>query len=389
MKKFNYIIVLLLFMVFVLPINTFAADVMELIPVGTNTSVNTKLFQYDFVANTNGITFSNIKNNSNNKVPVSINILLFDTEKKNIGYLTYCSDKDLSSDYSGFKLNAAANSSFYINISSKYFVEGKTNSDIKYIAVQDENKYCEIGGYSKYNGLTLKEINDGGVIASDGVKSKMLSSVLKNNLVMIISIALFISIGFLFIIGLFINSLHRKIYNRGSILAFLPIANIYLCVKLSFGSTVGIIYIIGVVCSLFVSRIIPLFSSVVGLLGGLSFCVVIIKLVTKNYFLFIGNEPDSVKSLKNKKIIVKQEKVVPTVQDVVAENKEESLDLSYGNTYNVNKTNSAVDDMFNFNGNIDNNVNNSNNTFINTNQSSTNTTNNNKEEESDLSKFFQ
>ena len=425
MKRFKvYIFIFVLTFLF-LPIKAFAASTMELIPVGTNANVNTDLFEYNFVFNTTDVNFSSIKNNTANKVPVSINILLFDENKKNIGYLTYCSDKDISSDYAGFKLNPSASTNFYIKVVPKYLVDGNNSSDIKYIAVQDENKYCRIGGYDKYKGLTLEQISGGRVSAenNENVRLTQIKSFLKNNLLQIILITGFIIFGFIFILGLFINTLHRKIYNHGNILSFVPVANMYLCVKLSFGSTVGLVYVIALVASILLSTIIPMLSTLVGLLGIVSFIVVIYKLLSKNYSLFIGSDRS-----KDNNITLKQEKiekkepvdvpVTPTVEEVIAENKEEALDLSYGtkssdvtnNNVNINtnidlnantsdisdssNSNSAFDDMFDFNGNVDKTVNTDtgNNKFINgsVTQNETSTSENkNKEGESDLSKFFQ
>lgn len=164
MKKIVFLLVLLL-----LPIMVYAEDVQTLIPVGTKASVETEKFDYNnFIYNTNVdekgnglITFESIKNNMVTKQHVSINILLFDENQKNIGYLTYCSVRDYDSNNP--KDDIAGNSSepFSIKVVSKYFVEGKKAKDVKYISVYDENKYCQIGGYDRYKDLTLDEIING------------------------------------------------------------------------------------------------------------------------------------------------------------------------------------------------------------------------------------
>ena len=442
MKKIKSLILLfILFVGIALPFNTYA-DVYktgELIPLNTNASVTTDLFQYDFVVgssiNDKGnsqITFSNIKNFSSDKVPVSINILLFDSEQKNIGFLTYCSEKDVSTEYAGYKLNGNGNTSFYINIVSRYFVDNKTAADVKYVAVLDENKYCHIGGYDKYAGLTIDEINNGGLNMSEDAQLIQSLGFLKNHLFMIISIILFVGLGILFIEGLIINTLHRKMYSHGSILAFLPITNMYLCVKLAFGSTFAIMYIIGLLLSGLLAKFVPLLSVLVGGLGGLSFIVVIVKLVTKNYGLFTGLEDTKIeKKAVAKKEVVKEKEapapVVPTVEEVIAENKEEALDLSYSNgatafmsqsnesSVSTNESASALGDMFSgtstsndintevkddsdfvdINPSNDSSNESNENNFINFNSNNTeqstanNSSDGNKEGESELSKFFQ
>ena len=166
MKKFMFLLVLLL-----LPIMVYAEDyeVKTLIPIGTKASVKTENFDYNnFIYNTsvddkgNGlISFESIKNNSVTKKPISINILLFGDDQKNIGYLTYCTDRDLDSNYSGYKLSGNSSAAFSIKVVSKYFVEGKSSKDVKYISIYDDNKYCQIGGYDKYKDLTIDEIVNG------------------------------------------------------------------------------------------------------------------------------------------------------------------------------------------------------------------------------------
>lgn len=164
MKKNVFLLVLLL-----LPIMVYAEDVQTLIPAGTKASVQTEKFDYNnFIYNTNVdekgnglITFESIKNNMVTKQHVSINILLFDENQKNIGYLTYCSVRDYDSNNPKDDIAGNSSESFSIKVVSKYFVEGKKAKDVKYISVYDENKYCQIGGYDRYKDLTLDEIING------------------------------------------------------------------------------------------------------------------------------------------------------------------------------------------------------------------------------------
>ena len=161
-----FLLVLLL-----LPIMVYAEDyeAKTLIPVDTNASVKTLKFDYNnFVYNSkiddkgnSLITFESIKNNNVIKSFVSINLLLFDEGKKNIGFVAYCTDKDLDSNYADFELAGKSSAPFSIRVVSKYFVSGKSSKDVKYISILDDNKYCQIGGYDKYKGLTLDEIVNG------------------------------------------------------------------------------------------------------------------------------------------------------------------------------------------------------------------------------------
>ena len=426
MKKFKYMIILFVLMLGLsIPVNAESYETGVLIPLDTNASVVTDTFQYDFVAesaiNEKGyskLTFSNIKNLTDEKAFVSVNVLLFDSESKNIGMVTYCSDLDNDTEYTDFMLNGGASTQFYINVVPRYFAKNKTAADIKYVAVLDDNKYCHIGGYDQYEGLTIEKIN----LYHDDNTLKNLS-ILKNGIFMIVMIAIFIGLGLCFIQGLIVNTLHRKIYNCGNIFAFLPITNYYVSVKVAFGSMVAKIYIIGLIISVLLSSVLPVVSVLVGLVGFASIIVTIIKLVTKNYNLFTGAEANAT---SGKKVVEKKEvktpvekpspapaPAVPTVEEVIAQNKEEALDLSYLNgpafttQSNVPETtsesSSELGSMFNGTSNtsdkfVDINPpttsssDSTDNNFINFNAGNDNNQSNdtnNKDGESELSKFFQ
>ena len=162
MKKFIYY--LFIIVVLFTPIFVFGEEykTSQLIPVDTNATVSTEKFTYQdfsYRSSLDGsgntiISFNSIINNTISKTPVSVNILLFDNDQKNIGIVTYCSNKDYGSNYEGFKLNGNQAAPFSIKISNnKYFVKGKGPGDVKYISILDENKYCKIGGYNNYEGL--------------------------------------------------------------------------------------------------------------------------------------------------------------------------------------------------------------------------------------------
>ncbi len=152
--------------------------VKTLIPVDTVATVGTDLFTYqDFsyqsAVDSKGnakITFNQIVNRTNSKIPVSIDILLFNSDQKNIGFVTYCTDKDLDSEYNQFKLDKKQSTPFSITVTSRYFAtyqytensvpktEKYQAKDVKYIAVLDDNEYCKIGGYDNYKEMKLDEI---------------------------------------------------------------------------------------------------------------------------------------------------------------------------------------------------------------------------------------
>ena len=217
MKKLMFLLVLLL-----LPIMVYAEDyeVKTLIPVDTKASIKTDKFDYNnFVYNSSVdekgnslITFESIKNNNVIKSFVSINILLFDSNQKNIGYVTYCSDKDLDSKYSDFEIPGKGSVPFSINVVSKYFVEGKSTSDVKYISVLDDNKYCQIGGYDKYKGQTLDEIVNGVGYKEESGVNRFINELQAKGLMSIIIISL-VGLAVLVMIIMIISALIKKAKN--------------------------------------------------------------------------------------------------------------------------------------------------------------------------------
>lgn len=221
MKKIIFLLVLLM-----LPVMVYAEDVPKLVPVDTKASFKTENFDYNnFVYSSsvdekgNGlITFESIKNNGVTKKPISVNILLFGEDQKNIGYVTYCTDKDLDSNYSGYKLNGNSSAPFSIKVVSKYFVDGKNSKDVKYISIYDDNKYCQIGGYDKYKDLTLDEIVNG-VTTKKEVNSvtKFINDLQEKGLMPIIILVLVgiaVIVIFVMIISVFIKKAKNNRYNK-------------------------------------------------------------------------------------------------------------------------------------------------------------------------------
>ncbi|MBQ9018907.1 MAG: hypothetical protein IJ097_01170 [Bacilli bacterium] len=222
MKRIIYFLCLCSLFIFT-NVNAQDYELNKLIPVDTIASVKTEKFDYNnFVYSSSlndkeisTITFESIKNNTHSKLPVSINILLFGNDQKNIGFLTYCSDKDLSSNYSGFKISGEASAPFSINVARKYFIDGKSAKDVKYIAVMDENKYCHIGGYDKYKDLTIDEIVNGvgeKDKTTNGLK-KLIIEIQEKNLQPII-IGILISLAILVIIIMIVKVLIKKLKNK-------------------------------------------------------------------------------------------------------------------------------------------------------------------------------
>ena len=220
MKKILLLLVLLL-----LPVVVYAEDydVKTLIPVDTKVSVKTEKFDYNNLMYNSSIdekgnsliTFESIKNNHVTKSFVSINVLLFGEDQRNIGFLTYCSDKDLDSNYADYELKGNSSAPFSIRVVSKYFIDGKSTKDVKYISILDDNKYCQIGGYDKYKGLTLDEIVNGATNKkSENSIDKLIIEIQEKGLMSIIVLVL-VGIIVLVILIMIIGSVIKKAkYNR-------------------------------------------------------------------------------------------------------------------------------------------------------------------------------
>lgn len=235
------------------------------------------------------IEFEEITNNTEKLIPVSINLLMFDKNKKNIGFITYCSTKDISSDYSQMKIKANAKSPFSITVTDTYFVDGYSAKDISYLAVLDENEYCYIGGYDKYKGLTIEQISDG-VVASnlddkgkeqfniDSLFNKYDFTKLLSNIV--------ISIVVLLIVGVLLNMINKRIFADSSILSYLPLTNCFIAIKCCFGKKISYVFlfILLISCGLFfVSIIGKVLIYMLFFISVIAFFIDIYKLITKKY----------------------------------------------------------------------------------------------------------
>lgn len=428
MKKLFVYLLLIFGVTFYWRIDVNAQDynTKELIPVDSAATVSTDIFLYeDFVYNSavdskgnSVITFNSIKNISSDKEYVSINILLFDKDEKNIGFLTYCSKKDLDTDYSGVRLASLQASPFSINVTKRYFAGNNLAGDVKYIAVYDDNKYCQIGGYTKYAGLTISEISNGKVSSSTSSSSSndmdfsFLNRFSDNGMFFLIVLIVLVIVFALFIInGMILNALYKRMYAKKTVLAYLPIGCNYVSVKLSFGQMVANIYLIGLLVSGVLSLVgISILLKAVNLLTIISFVIVIVKLITKKYDLFYYDS--SIKNTNNLRNNINNTSVTNISNSAGSDNsffngqvdnslveevnKDDVVDLSYSDA-SGGLLNSSIQESSNHDnlssdsgtaissGGLDFN---SFNSTSNTNSSSNKNTTNKNGEESDLSKFF-
>jgi hypothetical protein len=349
MKKIIYFVIILIYVFS--PIFVFADEykTMQLIPVDTNATVSTEKFTYqDFSYRSsldgNGnaiINFNSIANNTISKIPISINLLLFDQDQKNIGIVTYCTNKDYGNNYEGFKLDGNQAAPFSIKVvSNKYFIEGKGPGDVKYIAVMDDNKYCKVGGYSNYKGLTIDEISNGVSTKEKGfLNLTQYIEDFKESGIIAIIIPIAIVLIIFIVYGMILNALNKAMYSKSTILAYIPIGNVFITFKLAFGKIVAFIGLgLYVFSGVFVLLGINIINYIVTFLDFIAFIVVLIKLITKKYDLFYLEPEIKVNTLEEKE---------SNENSYLSDYSQKTLDLSYENADDVSLGN--INDANTFN----------------------------------------
>ena len=333
MKKKLFLLEIFLFLL-ALPVYAETYELNTLIPVDTVATVHTEKFDYNELVfssqldekGNSVLRFSSIHNKTVSKVPVSINVLLFNQDKTNVGFLTYCTDRDFSSQYSGFKLSSGQTAPFSIEVTSRYFSNDKSAKDVFYIAVMDENKYCQVGGYDKYIGQTLEEIVGVDSPKAENPIAQFISKLMENSAAQILIIIVIVSLVVLFIFGILLNSLHRKMYGKATILAYLPVANLFVATRLAFGKIVAIVYIIFYLISIGLYAFgITIILPIMSLAAILAILVVIIKLITKKYDLFYF-EPGMSYNVDNSPVDNSD------FSSNTTESVQPTLDLSYSNS---------------------------------------------------------
>ena len=214
MKKIIVSIITLIVMFsFSISVQALEYGVGKLIPVGEEATVHTEKFDYiDFsYASTlneqgNGVlSFQKIRNNGISKTAVSMNVLLFDKNKNNIGFVSYCSDKDLG-EKSGFKISGGGEVAYSLLINSNYIVDGKSPEDVSFIAVYDDNRFCNISDKDKYDSQTIEEIMGEEVVKP--AKENFFAKLLENTKLIIAIVIVISIIVFLGLFGLILNVLY-------------------------------------------------------------------------------------------------------------------------------------------------------------------------------------
>ena len=352
MKKGLYFILVLFFLFQLVSVNAVENSKLNLISKDSPSSLDTETFSYKNISFSNSrFNFESITNNTGKKLPVSINVLLFDKDKENIGFVTYCSEKDLDSEYAQYNLKPKQSTSFYINISKKYFVEGKSISDISYYSILDDNKYCHIGGYDKYKGKSYDQISkdlgsstsvDDSNTQTNKIIEYFQNSDIKGKIIPIIIIVLILIFR-----GVITNILYKIMYADAPMLSYLPVGTDYVSIKLAFGDLVAKYFVISniIVLALSFMEFFRAFAYIYAFIGIAGFIIVIIKLITKKYDMLMLTK-DKIKDITSDDVVVDDVELLDDNTDdkkddestkIVDNPEDQMVDISYTETKNSNE----------------------------------------------------
>lgn len=352
MKKGLYFILVLFFLFQLVSVNAVENSKLNLISKDSPSSLDTETFSYKNISFSNSrFNFESITNNTDKKLPVSINVLLFDKDKENIGFVTYCSEKDLDSEYAQYNLKPKQSTSFYINISKKYFVEGKSISDISYYSILDDNKYCHIGGYDKYKGKSYDQISkdlgsstsvDDSNTQTNKIIEYFQNSDIKGKITPIIIIVLILIFR-----GVITNILYKIMYADAPMLSYLPVGTDYVSIKLAFGDLVAKYFVISniIVLALSFMEFFRAFAYIYAFIGIVGFIMIIVKLVTKKYDMLMLTK-DKIKDITSDDVVVDDVELLDDNTDdkkddestkIVDNPEDQMVDISYTETKNSNE----------------------------------------------------
>lgn len=352
MKKGLYFILVLFFLFQLVSVNAVENSKLNLISKDSPSSLDTETFSYKNISFSNSrFNFESITNNTGKKLPVSINVLLFDKDKENIGFVTYCSEKDLDSEYAQYNLKPKQSTSFYINISKKYFVEGKSISDISYYSILDDNKYCHIGGYDKYKGKSYDQISkdlgsstsvDDSNTQTNKIIEYFQNSDIKGKITPIIIIVLILIFR-----GVITNILYKIMYADAPMLSYLPVGTDYVSIKLAFGDLVAKYFVISniIVLALSFMEFFRAFAYIYAFIGIVGFIMIIVKLITKKYDMLMLTK-DKIKDITSDDVVVDDVELLDDNTDdkkddestkIVDNPEDQMVDISYTETKNSNE----------------------------------------------------
>ena len=226
---------------------------------------------------------------------------------------------------------------------------------MSFIAVYDDNRFCNISDKDKYDSQTIEEIMGEEVVKP--AKENFFAKLLENTKLIIAIVIVISIIVFLGLFGLILNVLYSKMYTHSSYLVFVPVVNLFICVRMAFGLIIAFVYLglllVAIVLYFFH---IPIMLYIMGGLLFLAFIIVIIKIFTKKYDLFYlePHMEDHTKRKYEKPIIEEQEPLDLnyTSEGLNAEVEEDPIKVPdpledvYDDVVNANHEESYDDDFY-------------------------------------------
>lgn len=198
MKRIMGIFLLLLTLFSIYEVKAANYGMRELIPNDIKTTIRGKNLLYkDIEYNDGKIVIGELKNLSNEKKSITISIGIFNSKKRNIGIINYCTTEN-TLDPKSSSLN------YQIQIDKKVLGSEYSLNDIKYYAVLSENNNCRLGGEKEFEGKRIKDVN---AFEANELSS---SALLLINIVKVITAALVV----IFIYKFLFTKAYRNIDNE-------------------------------------------------------------------------------------------------------------------------------------------------------------------------------
>ena len=149
MKRIFRVILVLIICLSVKTVYAENYKIKDLIPYKIDTTIHTDNFSYKgLYFDEEGVHFNGIKNLTDNDLPISISIGLFDKKGINIGTINHC---DIT-------LSGGNEMSYFIAFSNDYLGKKYNIKDIKYIAILGDNINCRTKGSTDYVGQSVDKL---------------------------------------------------------------------------------------------------------------------------------------------------------------------------------------------------------------------------------------
>lgn len=149
MKRLVKVIFILLICLSIRDVYAENYKIKELIPYNVETNIHTNNFSYKGISfDDKGIHIKGVKNLTDEEIPISISVGLFNKKGRNIGVINYC---DLG-------IKSKDELAFYVGYDKEYLGKDVKIEDIKYIAVLGDNITCKTKGSRDFIGQSVDKM---------------------------------------------------------------------------------------------------------------------------------------------------------------------------------------------------------------------------------------